>query len=244
MENPHMFERDDRSDSFRMIGDVISYVAKGRGVFIDTITRERWRDTLGLLREFDTLVDDTDIDRTTALQELATFDDYSERYPSLALPNLSIDARATMVNRTERILEYGDVLATTHDIDEFIYYRKEEAGETAELLADCISDEVALQEGFYNRFMPALRSLGRAANFVDTFTDHRQDLQESKVQIEGTRQFYAAIGAQAVKNLVIATPYVATPGVVRQFWAMSVMRLENRRMYGKTPYSSMRNFKA
>jgi len=243
MENPHSFERDDRSDSFRMIGDVISSVAEGRNVSIDATTLERWRDTLGLLREFDTLVDDTDIHRDTALESLATFEDYAAHYPSLALPFLPIDTRRTMVLRTKKILEHGDVLKTTHDIDEFIYHRTEEANQTAELLSDCISDEVATQEGFYTRFMPVLRTLGRAANFVDTFTDHKQDLRESKVQIEGSRQFYTAVGTQALRNLALATPRVATPTVARQFLAMSVMRLENRLKYGKTPYSSSKNFR-
>lgn len=243
MENSYFFERDDRSDSFRMIGDVIASVAEGRNVSIDAITRERWRDTLGLLREFDTLVDDTDIDRDTALEELATFENYAAYYPSLATPNLPTDTRHAMVSRTEKILKHGDVLKTTHDIDEFIYHRTEEVDHTAELLSDCISDEVATQESFYTRFMPVLRTLGRAANFVDTFTDHRQDLQEGKVQIEGSRKFYTAVGMQAVRNLALATPPIATPTVARQFLAMSVMRLENRLKYGKTPYSSSKNFK-
>lgn len=243
MKNSHFFERDDRSDSFRMIGDVIASVAEGRNVTIDAITRERWRDTLGLLREFDTLVDDTDIRRDTALEELATFENYAAHYPSLASPNLPADTRNTMVLRTEKILEHGDVLKTTHDIDEFMYHRTEEVDHTAELLSDCISDEVATQEGFYTRFMPVLRTLGRAANFVDTFTDHRQDLKEGKVQIEGSRKFYTAVGMQAVRNLALAAPRVATPTVARQFLAMSVMRLENRLKYGKTPYSSSKNLK-
>jgi hypothetical protein len=241
MENSHYLERDDRSDSFRMLGDVIASVAEGQHVTIDTTTRERWRDTLGLLREFDTLVDDTDIDRTTALQALTSFDGFSENYPSLVVPHLPAEAHRTMVLRTKKILEHGDVLASTHDIDKFVYHRKEEADETAELLSDCVSGDVATQEGFYTHFMPVLRSLGRAANFVDTFTDHRQDLREGKVQIEGSRQFYTAVGVQALKNLVSATPHVATPVIGRQFLAMSVMRLENRRKYGKTPYSSLKN---
>lgn len=242
MKSPDSYERDDRSDSFRMIGDVITSIAKNNRIEIDETTRERWRDTLGLLREFDTLVDDTDIDRDIALQKLMAFEHFSENYPSLAQPHLPIETHHKMVRRTQKILEHGDVLATTHNINEFIYHRQEEVDETAELLADCATGDVTTQAGFYTRFMPVLRTLGRAANYVDTLTDHRQDLREAKVQIEGSRQFYTAVGRHALRNLASATSHIATPTVARQFFDMSLMRLENRRKYGKTPYSSLRNF--
>ena len=68
-----MYERDDRSDSFRMIGDIIATIAHNHGIDVDAQTNERWRDVLSLLREFDTLADDSGISHHDALQELASF---------------------------------------------------------------------------------------------------------------------------------------------------------------------------
>ena len=50
--------RDDRSDNFRHLAGMIVAVAKHYDISVDTTTEQRWNDCLGLLREFDTLVDD------------------------------------------------------------------------------------------------------------------------------------------------------------------------------------------
>ena len=53
--------RDDRSDNFRHLAGMIVAVAQHYDISVDTTTEQRWNDCLGLLREFDTLVDDYDI---------------------------------------------------------------------------------------------------------------------------------------------------------------------------------------
>lgn len=85
-----MYEQDDRSDSFRMIGDIIATIAHNHGIDVDAQTNERWRDVLSLLREFDTLADDSGISHHDALQELASFDRFAEHYGTLASTGTNI----------------------------------------------------------------------------------------------------------------------------------------------------------
>ena len=80
-----------------------------------------------------------------------------------------------MVRRVVTILEHSTVIATTLDIDEFVHHRTEEVDHTTELLADCAAGDTTTQVGFYTRFMPVMRGIGRTANYVDTLTDHHQD---------------------------------------------------------------------
>lgn len=49
MEIVHNYERDDRSDSFRMIADIVVTMAETKGVIVDELTHTRWRDLLALL---------------------------------------------------------------------------------------------------------------------------------------------------------------------------------------------------
>jgi hypothetical protein len=69
-----------------MIGDIIATIAHNHGIDVDAQTNERWRDVLSLLREFDTLADDSGISHHDALQELASFDRFAEHYGTVVLP--------------------------------------------------------------------------------------------------------------------------------------------------------------
>lgn len=233
------YERDDRSDSFRMIGDVIATIAEHKGIHIDDTTRERWSDLLGLLREFDTLVDDQGMPASEALSELLDFSRFKQNYPSLGPPEICQETHEKMVLRVKRILEHGDEIRETTDIDTFVTHRYEEVDHTAELLADCATSEVTTQAGFYTRFMPALRGMGEAANFIDTFIDHRRDQKEQKVSIKGSPQFYGTIGKIALREFGRVSHVLSDYRVIAQFYRMSVMRLQNRIAHGKKPYSSL-----
>lgn len=244
METPRpTYERDDRSDSFRMLGGVISSIAENHGVEIDETTRERWSDLLGLLREFDTLVDDHQMPEDDALSELLHFEQFKQNYPSLGPPEISEEAHLRMVRRVARILEHGQQIRYTTDPQDFLYHRSEEVDHTAELLADCASGDVTTQAGFYTRFMPTLRTMGRAANFIDTLTDYRKDKQEHKVRVKGTMEFYRLIGVSAITEFARASHIFADTRVLKQFGAMSAMRLKNRLEHGKRPYSSLKNIR-
>lgn len=241
--NPVVYERDDRSDSFRMIGDIIAAVAENYNIDVDRITRARWRDTLGLLREFDTLVDDLEMPTKQALSELQTFIRFKKNYPNLGPPSIDAATHKRMVQRVEVILEHGRKISSTSDIEEFVHNRREEVYHTAELLADCASSDTTTQPGFYTAFMPTLRTMGGAANFIDTMLDYNQDKKEGKVSIEASVDFYRTLGANALAEFGQASHILISPGIIRQFYDMSVMRLKNRIKHGKRPYSSLRNIR-
>lgn len=235
------YERDDRSDSFRMLGGVIATIAENHGIEIDETTRVRWSELLGLLREFDTFVDDQQVPEDDALLELFHFGRFKDNYPNLGPPEVAQEVHLKMVRRVALILEHGRHLRYTTDPRDFLHHRSEEVDHTAELLADCATGDVLTQAGFYTRFMPTLRTMGRAANFIDTLTDFRKDKQEEKVSIKGTPAFYRLIGASAISEFVHASHIFADPRVLKQFYAMSAMRLKNRLEHGKRPYSSLKN---
>ena len=234
-------ERDDRSDSFRMIGDLITTIAKHDGIDVDERTSARWRDLLGLLREFDTLVDDQGISHKQGLAELQNFSRFKDNYPTLGPPEIDDDTHARMVNRVELILHLGQAIACTRDRDEFVRLRTEEAAETAELLADCASGDTTTQAGFYTRFMPTLRAMATSANFLDTLADYRQDRREQKVQLEPSTTTALLLAQTALANLVRSKHIFTDTQVMKGFYDMSVMRLKNRIEHGKTPYSSLKN---
>lgn len=241
IESRSNYERDDRSDSFRMVGEVIAAVAEKHGLDIDDTTRQRWSDLMGLLREFDTLIDDHQMPACQALQELADFERFKVNYPSLGPPDIDIDTHVKMVRRVAVIIEHGRYISETKDINEFIYHRREEVDHTAELLADCATGDVTTQPGFYTNFMSTMRSMGEAANFIDTMTDHRQDILEGKSKIPSTQGFYRAVGGCAISEFTRASHVLSDAKVWRLFYDMSVMRLKNRLSQGKKAYSSLKN---
>lgn len=109
----------------------------------------------------------------------------------------------------KKILRHGDTLASTEDIDEFVFNRQEEAKETAELLADCATGDVTTQTGFYTDFMPVLRTTARAANYIDTLLDHRRDTKEKKLMIKGSKEFCnKSMAALNSFNLLVRSFYV------------------------------------
>lgn len=235
------YERDDRSDSFRMIGDVVARVAETYGISIDQTTLNRWRDLIGLLREFDTLVDDQGISPDTALTELEHFEEFSANYPHLTPDAVGIDTHQRMVKRVGIILKHSRAIQQTQNIAEFVHHRREEVLHTAELVADCATSDTTTQPGFYTQFMPTLRSMGLAANFIDTLSDFRQDKHEQKVTIRGSPAFLVAIGGAAFRSFSRSAHVLKDAPTRRLFWDMSKMRLHNRREHGSRPYSSLRN---
>lgn len=235
------YERDDRSESFRMIGDIIATLADTCGITIDDVTRARWRDTMGLLREFDTLVDDQGLSYEESISELTSFDRFRDNYPALCYPEMPEETHLKMVKRVAIILEHSKAISQTDDVDNFIFHRKEEVYHSAELLADCATGDTTTQPGFYTKFMQVLRTMGEAANFIDTITDFRQDKKEKKIIIKPTKEFCLNIGRIALNDFVKVIPIIVRPAVAKQFVSMSAMRLQNRRRYGKRPYSSIKN---
>lgn len=175
------------------------------------------------------------------MRQLEGFTQFKSNYPSLGPPDICDQIHQHMVRRVACILDHGAHIQYATKTDDFLYHRREEVDHTSELLADCATSDVTTQPGFYTRFMPTLRSMGRAANFIDALTDSRQDKKEGKIQIQNNAKFYKAIGGQALRELVSVRHIFINKRVIRQFYDMSIMRLNNRVLHGKRPYSSLKN---
>jgi hypothetical protein len=240
----HTYEqlpRDDRSESFRYISQMMVNLAEHQGVHVDEDTAQRWSDLLGLLREFDTLVDDTDITHEEALQRLADFDDFTGRYPHVSPDSLGEETCQRMVRRVAEILRIGREYSTVQDPEEFIALRIEEVEHTAELLADCASGDTTTQPGFYTKFMPLMRGMGRTANMVDSLLDMRQDVRQEKIQIQPSAKLVMGLGKAALHDMLQVGPQVAYLDVWSRFAIMGLVRVGNRLRQGNQPYSSLRN---
>lgn len=235
--------RDDRAESFFQIGDLTKLIAEIHcGLDIDDTTHQRWRELLGLLREFDTLVDDTDISHEDALAHLESFEIFTDRYPSLNPESLPADNRAALLGRTASLLSLGEQISTTRDLDEFVELRVAEGAETSLLLQDSATPEVTSTAEFSGRFLPVMRSLGVTACLLDSISDAKADAREGSLAIPPDRTFYARLGREVTRHAGPGLRALQHPPIIRHFGTMSLTRLKNRINHGRRPYSSLRNF--
>lgn len=234
--------RDDRADSFFQIGDLARDIAEIHcDIPIDTTTHQRWRELLGLLREFDTITDDTDISHEEALRHLAQFDSFSENYPALSPEQLPAHVRTRLLGRVAIILNIGNSLSETKDIDEFIALRVAEGRHTAEMISDCASPETGEHPGFETEFMPIMRSLGVTANLLDSLSDARRDYEAGKISIQPSKEFHLRLAKESYLYSRLGFRALYHGSIIKQFAIMSGTRLKNRIIHGVTPYSSLHN---
>lgn len=148
-----------------------------------------------------------------------------------------------MVSRVGRILQLGRTISRTTNPEEFITARCEEVEQTAYLLADCAHGDTTTQPGFYTQFMPALCSMGRAANTVDSLVDMRQDIHQEKITIRPSPQLLAGLGRVALSEMARTGPRIAHRDVWRHFATMGLARVRHRVRHGNQPYSSLHNMR-
>ncbi|MDB5167780.1 MAG: hypothetical protein JWO55_38 [Candidatus Saccharibacteria bacterium] len=123
---------DDRADSFLQVGDVAWYIAQRHShVSVDDVTHDRWRQLMALLREFDTLVDDTSITNDEAMQRLRHFSEFDERYPALSPKILGSETSEALLYRTEKLLKLGQFIARAETPERFVKLRVNEGIQTA-----------------------------------------------------------------------------------------------------------------
>jgi len=228
--------RDDRAKSFLQIGDLTTLIAeKHCGLTVDITTQQRWRELFGLLREFDTLIDDTDIDDEQALLELENFSTYAATYPSLSPLNLPDKNRRKLMLTVDNILQAGHSVSEATSPDSLIINRVEEGRLTARLLEDSAQEETTNNTLFESKFMPVMRSLGVTACLLDSLTDSYDDYSQGKIATVPSIELYSKLaygklGFQALAHIPI----------MKHFSVMSMNRLQNRLTHGSKPYSSLR----
>lgn len=232
--------RDDRAPSFFRFGQVVCLIAeKHFRIPLDETTAQRWRELMGLLREFDTLADDGSISRARALRLLENFESFASSYPHLAPDSLPAETFERLLQQTGEILDIGDQVAQEQDIDEYIRLRKVEAISTTDLLALTATSEMRDDIRFDFRFMPAMRKLGETACLLDSIVDAQHDFVVDKLAIEPNRAFYIATSRALYHSARESIPVLEHSAILKELGAIAIVRARNRIQNGLQPYSTL-----
>ena len=241
MEHPHsdaLYYIDDRIEGYRSVGDTLGHLALRSGVDVDDTTLDRWRDLMGLMREFDTYVDEIVGDDSKAMAVLADFNFFRERYPTLDRPIIGVGRFDALLENTQTILEIGKSISRETDGSNLIDLRTAEAYYTAEMLRIAATDGVRDQEEF-NTFMWHATGLGIAANLGDTMLDARTDFARGKTQFEPTWGFYRQVGRAVSRHAMPHMTVALHSETIRLRTIMLWRRISNRLRNGATPYSNL-----
>ena len=236
---------DDRAESFLQVGTVAKKVAESHcGVTVDETTHQRWQQLMGLLREVDTLADDTSTTDDEVLGRLEDFSEFEDRYPALTMDALGSETRDDLMVRTERLLKLGAQVTQAVSMERFIALRIVEGRGTAGFLDDAATGTVREQPAFGAVFMPVMVSMAVTANLLDSFTDAKMDYRDGKIAHEPNAEFYKAIMSQIPAQAGLGSRALLHIPVMREFALMSWNRLVNRATHGESSTTSLRIFKA
>lgn len=234
---------DDRAEGFLKSGDLASSIAEHAfKVDVDDITRNRWRQLMGLMREVDTWADDTETPREEVLLGLADFTLFENRYPDLRPNELGTEAHEKVLRRAERILKIGDFIAQTSSPDRFTKLRISEAHHTVNLFTDVATEHVRGQDQFEKKFIPNLRELGAAATLWDSLIDGKMDWRNGSQIIKPSPKYYEAITRAMLQRAKTDAPVLIRPEPLTHLAIKSVMRVKNRFKNGIPEYSTLRMF--
>lgn len=235
---------DDRAESFLQVGSIAAKIATFHsGVVLDEQTTQRWQELMGLLREVDTLVDDTSISNVDMVSELRNFNVFANRYPQLTPEQLGQDVQTDLLTRVDRILKLGSEVATTTNVAHFIGLRIVEGRETANLLYDAAKPTVKHQPAFYDNFMPVIRSLAVTANLIDSITDAKKDYIDKKVILRPSAEYYRSLIEQTPRHAALGATALMHVSVLNEFATMSWNRLINRVKHRDSNTTSLNLFK-
>ena len=235
---------DDRAQAYLRSGDVAAAIAEQHfGIDVDDITRQRWRELMGLLREVDTWVDDTGVSPDETLDSLRRFDLFGTRYPYLAPASLGPEIQATMLKRTARILKFGQLATQTTSVRRFVAYRTLEGCESVRLFGDCASSFVLSQPSFGEEFLPALGVLGASATLCDSLIDGRIDARDGKLQLEPGKEYYIVVTGAMLHLARGKLRCLMHRGPITYGGLKVAERLANRIKNGIPSYSNLYRFK-
>lgn len=232
---------DDRARAYMKLGDMVTAIARRHThIDVDETTAARWRQVMGLMREVDTLADDTDASAEDVMRSLEDFSNFKDRYPDLAPDATDEHTQQTMLKRTKRILKLGAWAAETISVKRFVALRILEAREAVNLFEDTATEYVAQQPEFSERFMPILRAMGEISTLWDSITDGRTDVKLGRQVLvpdgDYRKQHFAAIG----ERLKITRGSMTHIKPMYHFAAHAGIRVVNRVKNGIPEYSTMR----
>lgn len=235
---------DDRAETFLQIGDVARTIAERHcDVEVDILTHVRWREVMGLLREVDTLADESSDTHEEVMEKLIDFSIFTDRYPALSPGNIDEETRQAMLNRTRRILKLGTFISEADTPRRYISLRVKEGIETAGYLADAATPFVAEQPNFHELFMPVMESMAVSANLLDSLTDAQMDRKAGKLNLEPNSEYYRLLVRNTwVRGGLGSRALWHTP-VMKEFAVMSWNRLVNRVKHRGSDTTSLNIFR-
>lgn len=237
-EHPKPYIFDDRSPGYRMTGDILVHVAERCGLDADSTTRLRWRESMGLLRDFDTYADEIAHNTNEAMLALGDFALFAATYPSLTPEKLPPKTRYEMIRHTQIVLETGTRIANETDMNQFIELRKLEAYHTVQILGAAATKYVHQQDNF-NLCMWRFTGFGIGANLMDSAFDAYQDYEKGKIKIPPSPEFYKRLVEEAWRH---AQPHLHTAIDAKGLGLRAGIiyrRLTNRIQKGRSPYSNI-----
>lgn len=183
---------------------------------------------MALMREVDDMLDDQQTPQETVLQRLTDFDEFAERYPSLAPTSDNLAAHQRLHNTTADILHAGNQLTTARSLDDYISYRTSEARSTAQLFEDSATEEVRSQPATSQRFIPLVQTLGEAACFLDSAKDLPKDYQAGRTQLPPTLSHRRQLLSTSFRKLPEFTPLLAYPQIRTQLGRAATIHIARR----------------
>ena len=234
---------DDRAEAYSKSGDMVVAIAQSHThVDVDDLTRARWRQLMGLMREVDTWADDTDATPVDVMEGLAAFDMFRDRYPDLAPETLDEPMQEALAHRTIRILKLGERVAQTTTPRRYVALRILEAREAVNLFADTATAYVCEQPAFDEKLMPTLRALGEAATLWDSIIDGKKDVRMGKQALRPNAEYYARLTGAMLLRTRLGGAAMLHVGPNVQLGIKVGMRVMNRIRNGIPEYSSLRVF--
>jgi len=232
---------DDRWKSYMRLGDMmVSIAERHHHIDIDETTHARWRQLMGIMREVDTWVDDTDVTPQEVLRGIESFDRFRARYPDIAPEALDQSVTESRLARVDRIIKLGVQVATTTSIEEFIEARLGEADETIGFFGDAATPYVQSQPDFKEKCMPTLQAMGEFSVLWDSITDGRSDVKLSRQALVPNGEYYKKLGSAALERLRFTRGASRHFEPWRHFAAHAGIRLVNRFKNGIPEYSTLR----
>lgn len=216
-------------ESFRQLAALLGEIAEHHShISMDTLTLVRWSDTNALMREVDDMIDDQNIPADHVLNRLYEFDEFHDRYPSLAPNNENLSAHRRLHATAEKIISTEKQLAAATTLDAYILHRTEEAHATAQLFEDSASEAVRSQPELQQNFIPLLQALGEAACFLDSAKDLPKDYRAGRTQLQPTFSHRRQLLNTSFSKLPEFTPLLTYPRVRTQLGRAATIHIARR----------------
>jgi len=227
------FTLDDTAGYYPQLADLLTSVAASHcDVAIDQTTHMRWRDIMGLMRDVDTNAD-AGLDRSIITDQLATFDQLSEHYPSLNPESLGPKTHQALQHRALHILRIGSLISLQDTLRRYTLLRGSEARHTAYLFSDSATDAVQQQPAFKHSFMPLLERMAISATLLDSVVDAGKDFAGGKITLQLRSIDRLKILGLASREAIPVIPAAAHISVLGQLSISAFLHMKRHLLYGR-----------